>query len=722
MKQLLQNMRSGQTIVAEVPCPSVRPGMVLIRTATSLVSAGTERMLVEFAEKSLLGKARSRPDLVRQVLDKARREGLLPTITAAFNRLDQPMPLGYSSAGTVLAVGAGVEGIQPGDRLACAGGGYAVHAEYAVVPKNLVAVLPETVDFESAAFATLGAIALHGFRLAQPQVGERVAVIGMGLLGLLAAGIARAAGCQVFGVDVSAARLELAQQMGFTAAARRTAEAQGAAFTHAQGFDCVLICADTRTSDPVALAARLARDRARIVAVGAVGLDLPRKSYYDKELTFLVSRSYGPGRYDPAYEEGGQDYPIGFVRWTEGRNLQAVVDLLASGALDIHPLISHRFPIEQAPAAYELITGKRRESFLGVLLTYSSSADSAVIARRLDFPGPTTAPINERALGVLGAGNYATAVFLPGVVKTGGIARTGIASASGLSASHAARRFGFTYATSDEEAIIDDPNIGVIAILTRHQHHTRQALAALQRGKAVYCEKPLAITPQELAEITAFLAQNPDSRLTVGFNRRFAPFGARLQDFFASRSEPLAAHYTINAGFLPLSHWLHDPAQGGGRIIGEGCHFIDFLTFLVGEPPVEADARALPELGKYRQDNVLLTLRFRDGSLGTLAYLANGDKSYPKERVEVFCGGNVGVLDDFRRLELVQDGRREVLRSRFSQDKGHRASWEAFLTWVSRGGKPTIPFDHLLGVTAATFAAVEALHTGKPQPVQYVGK
>src|SRR5512140_1117483 len=382
MKQLLQNMRDGKTVVEDVPVPSVRAGTALVRTAASLVSAGTERMVVEFAEKSLVGKARSRPDLVRQVLDKAGREGLIPTVQSAFNRLDQPMALGYSSAGTIVELGTGMPGFRVGQRVACAGGGYAIHAEYAVVPRNLLAILPDEVDFESGAFATLGAIALHGFRLAQPQVGERVAVIGLGLVGYLAAQIAAAAGCLVFGVDVDARRVKLARSLGIQAAARSKAEAAGAAFTSNRGFDVVLICADTRSNDPVELAASLARDRARIVAVGAVGLNIPRKPYYEKELSFINSRSYGPGRYDASYEEAGHDYPAGYVRWTEGRNLEAVVELLDRGRLKVAPLITHRFPIDQAAQAYAVITGKKKEPFLGVLLTYPQQKLDTKAARK----------------------------------------------------------------------------------------------------------------------------------------------------------------------------------------------------------------------------------------------------------------------------------------------------------------------------------------------------
>jgi len=739
MKQLLQNLRSGETTVNDVPLPTPQPGEALVCTAASLISAGTERTLVEFAEKNLLGKARSRPDLVRQTLDKARREGLLTTVETAFNRLDQPMPLGYSSAGTIVALGRGIEGFHTGQRVACAGGNYAVHAEYAAIPQALLTLLPDNVDFESAAFNTLGAIALHGFRLAEMQLGERVAIIGLGLLGLLATGIANAAGIHVLGIDLDPRRVALAEKMGAQAVLREQAEEAAQSFSRGRGCDAVLICADTPSADPVELAGAIARDRARVIAVGAVGLHIPRKIYYEKELTFINSRSYGPGRYDPAYEEGGQDYPIGYVRWTEGRNLEAFVDLLSSGRLDVGLLISHRFPIEQAPQAYELITGKRAEPFLGVLLTYPKAAPTPVGSARLrseNRPAASPAlrleqPQQSVTLGVLGAGSFATAVLLPSLQKIPNLELVGIASASGVSAQHAALRFGFRYAASDEDQILNDPQVNTVAILTRHNLHARQVVAALAAGKNVFCEKPLALTAEELNEIMVVLrgkgkgiAEEPLSEaanpltpapsplLTVGFNRRFAPLARHLEAFLAKRKEPLVAHYRINAGYIPLTHWTHDPQQGGGRIIGEGCHFIDFLTFLVGAPPLAVSAQTLPDSGRYRKDNAVLTFTFPDGSLGTVTYLANGDKAFPKERVEVFSGGRVAVLDDYRSLETVQNGRRQVHRSRLRQDKGHHAEWEAFSMAITAGGPPPIPYEHLLGVTRATFAAMEAIRCG----------
>ncbi len=713
MKQLLQNLRDGKTTIAEVPIPTPRAGQALVRVAASLVSAGTERMVVEFAEKSLVGKARSRPDLVKQVLDKMSREGIVPTIQAAFNRLDSPMPLGYSSAGVIAALGPNMDGFHIGQRVACAGGGYAVHAEYNLVPRSLLTPLPDSVDFESAAFTTLGAIALHGFRLAEPQLGENVAVIGLGLLGLLTIQLASAAGCRVWGVDTNPERVALAKQFGAAACSRQNAEDSAQAFTANRGFDSVIICADTASNDPITLAGAIARDRARIVATGAVGLTFPRKIYFEKELSFINSRSYGPGRYDPAYEENGRDYPIGYVRWTEGRNFEAVVSLLESGKLKVESLITHRFPIEQAAEAYEIITGKRKEPFLGVLLTYPAQPLSSypVIQLSSSTRQPnnriTEKPNNRITTGVLGAGLYANATLLPALKKVKDVELVGIASAGGLHAAHAGRKFGFRYACSDDEQILDDPDINTVLILTRHDSHADLAVKALQAGKHVFVEKPLAVNSNSLLVITDQLQITNHQLLTVGFNRRFAPLAQQLQASLITRQEPLYAHYRVNAGYIPLNHWTHDPEQGGGRIIGEGCHFIDFLTFLVGSAPVAVSAAALPNGGKYREDNVSMTFAFADGSVGVVDYLANGDKSFPKERVEVFCGGAVAVLDDFRALQMTRDGKKKETKL-MGQDKGHFNEMQALVSGI-RSGQAPIPYEHLIGVTKASFAAVESI-------------
>jgi predicted dehydrogenase/threonine dehydrogenase-like Zn-dependent dehydrogenase len=710
MKQLLQNVKTGKSTVENVPVPTPREGQALVKVAASLVSAGTERMVVEFAEKSLFGKARSRPDLVKQVLEKARREGLVNTAQAAFNRLDQPMALGYSSSGTIVALGEGMQGFKIGERVACAGGGYAVHAEYNVVPRNLLTALPEAVDFESAAFTTLGAIALHGFRLAEPQIGENVAIIGMGLLGLLAAQIATAAGCNVLGIDVDPARTKLASSLGLRAVPREEALDSSVAFTADRGFDVILICADTSSNDPVELAGGLARDRARVVATGAVGLTFPRKIYYEKEISFINSRSYGPGRYDLNYEEHGNDYPLGYVRWTEGRNFEAVVDLMAKGQLNVKPLITHRFDISEATQAYEVITGKKKEPFLGVLLTYPDS-EWKVESRAIHFPLSRPSKTASVKLGVLGAGLFANSVLLPSIKKAGDIELVGIASSGGLHAQHSGKKFGFQYATSEDDEIIDDPNINTVAILTRHDTHAGLVLKALQAGKHVFVEKPLALNSTQLSAISKQLKAENQSLLTVGFNRRFAPLAQSLSSFFSHRNEAMYIHYRVNAGPTPLNHWTQDPDIGGGRIIGEGCHFVDFITYLVGASPVSVTAHALPDGGKYREDNVSMTFTFPDGSIGIVDYLANGDKSFPKERVEVFCGGQIAVLDDFVSLQTMKDGKKKEVKG--VQNKGWVDEWKVFARSIREGGGPPIPYEQLIGVTKATFAAVESLRKQK---------
>jgi predicted dehydrogenase/threonine dehydrogenase-like Zn-dependent dehydrogenase len=625
------------------------------------------------------------------------------------------MPLGYSSAGVIEVVGESVQGYKVGDRVACAGGGYAVHAEHVLVPQNLLAKLPEGVDFESASFTTLGAIALHGFRLANAQLGESVGVIGLGLLGLLTVMLAKAAGCQVFGVDLDESRVKLAKKLGITVVLRNDAVEAAISFTGGHGLDNILICADTPSNDPVELAGEIARDRARVVATGAVGLEIPRKIYYIKELSFINSRSYGPGRYDPTYEEAGLDYPIGYVRWTEGRNLAAFVSLLGEGKVDVTPLITHRFPIDDAPTAYELITGKTKQPFLGVLLTYPevkiepkpATPTTPIVKSTLPLTG-----VNTVRLGVIGAGNFANAVMLPALQKLPEIELVSITSAAGYHAKYASEKFKFKYTAANEYEVLQDPQVNTVAILTRHHLHADQVIRALQAGKHVFCEKPLATTPEQLAEIRQQLLNMETSPLLmVGFNRRFAPLTVALHRFLQPRTEPLAATYRINASSIPLSHWVQDPLQGGGRIIGEACHFIDLLSFLVGSPLTAVTAHGLPDDARYREDNVVITLNYADGSIGTVSYLANGDKAFPKERIEVFAGGKVAVLDDFRNLELVSHGKRKTIHSRLRQDKGHRAEWEAFSKVIITGGKPPIPYEQLFAITEATFAAVNALRS-----------
>ncbi|MCZ2121706.1 MAG: bi-domain-containing oxidoreductase [Anaerolineales bacterium] len=706
MKQLLQNIRDGKTLIEDVPIPTPRAGQALVKVSASLVSAGTERMVVEFAEKSLVGKARSRPDLVKQVLEKAKREGVAPTLQAAFNRLDQPMALGYSSAGTIVALGKNMRGFKIGQRVACAGGGYAVHAEYNLVPKNLLTPLPKNVDFESAAFTTLGAIALHGFRLAEPQLGENVAVIGLGLLGLLTIQIASAAGCNVLGIDLDPQRVKLASSLNIQAVARPQAESSAQAFTANRGFDTIIICADTSSNDPVELAGAIARDRAKVVATGAVGLNIPRKIYYEKEIAFVNSRSYGPGRYDSNYEENGNDYPLGYIRWTEGRNFQAVVDLMESKKLKVESLITHRFPIENGVQAYEVITGKKKESFLGVLLTYPEEKKNQ--ENKIIFPSIVHRQSSIVKLGVLGAGLYANATLLPVIKNNKDFQLVGVASSGGLHAQHSGKKFGFQYATSDEDEIINDKNINAVAILTRHDSHAELTVKALKAGKNVFLEKPLALNSVQLDKIEKQL-RITNHLLTVGFNRRFSPLAQSLRSQVSSLNSPLHAHYRINAGYIPANHWTQDPAIGGGRIIGEACHFIDLITYLVGAPPVSVNAVALPNQGKYSDDNVSMTFTFPDDSIGVVDYLANGDKSLPKERLEVFCEGMVAVLDDYVSLTVTKDGRKK--EERMAQDKGWRNEMVEFAKTIQSGGEAPIPYEQLIGVSKASFAAVESMRS-----------
>jgi predicted dehydrogenase/threonine dehydrogenase-like Zn-dependent dehydrogenase len=719
MKQVIQSFKTGELAVSDVPAPSLRGGGVLVQTGASLVSAGTERMVVDFAEKNLLEKARSRPDLVRQTLDKARREGILATFDAVQNRLDKPMSLGYSSAGTVLEVGDKVSRFQIGDRVACAGAGYAVHAEAVWVPKNLVIALPEQVDFESAAFTTLGAIALQGIRLSEVKLRDVAAVIGLGLLGQLAVQMLKAAGAVVIGMDIQPARAELARKLGADAVAsspdQMTILCEQLSAGH--GADVVLITADTKSNQPIELAGHVARDKGMVVAVGSVGMTIPRKIYYEKELDFRISRSYGPGRYDHKYEEEGHDYPYGYVRWTEQRNMEAFVQLLAEAKVDVRPLITHRFTIDDAPKAYELITGKTNDPFLGVVLTYPGSVDLRRTVQLRSVEDHHVTRAEQVGLGVLGAGNFATATLLPAVKDVKSIKMIGVAASSGVSSRAAADRFGFNYCTTDSEEILSDPRINTVAILTRHNLHARQVIAALEAGKHVFVEKPLCMTEEELQQIISVYQKDGGHppALMVGFNRRFAPFVVELKQRLDRVKEPLMLNYRVNAGFIPLDHWTQDAAESGGRLIGEGCHFIDLLTHLTRSRARRVTTRALPNSGRYSQDNLLVTVEFADGSIGTVTYVANGDKGFGKEFLEVFGGGLSARLDDYRTL-LIRDGAKTVQQTaRLRQDKGHKAEWRAFAAHITGKAAATpISFDEIVHSTQLTLAARRSLQTGEP--------
>jgi len=724
MKQVLQEARAGEVSVVDVPAPQLLPGCVLVKVAASLVSAGTERAASEFASKNLLLKAKARPDLVRDVLNKVKRDGLFSAVNAVRNRLDQPISPGYSSAGTVIGVGEGITDICVGDQVACAGAGFAVHAEIACVPRLLVAKIPrraggseaEGIPPEEAAFTTLGAVALHGVRTAGASLGDVVAVIGLGLVGQLAVQILKAAGCRVLGTDMANQRAELARRLGADDACDASRFRDLClSYTGGRGVDAVLIAAETPSSTPVNLAAEIARDRGTVVAVGTVGMGLERKLYYEKELDFRVSRSYGPGRYDSAYEQKGRDYPLGYVRWTETRNMEAFLDLLSSDKLHLAPLITHRFPVEEAQRAYDLITGKTGESFLGVLITYRERLDTQATIR-VGNPDRTSRQPGSASLrvGLLGAGSFATGTLSPILNSLSGVTLVGICGATGPRSRRASEKFGFEYCTTDEDRVIHDPNVNTVAICTRHDLHAPQTIAALRAGKNVFCEKPLCLSELELAEIAAsYASRKAGQQLMVGFNRRFAPMAKQMKDFFSCVSQPLAMHYRVNAGQVPPDHWVNDPEQGGGRILGEVCHFVDFLMFVAGSFPVEAQAQRVGNAGQYSGENVVIFLRFANGSQGTISYLASGDRSFSKERVEVFGGGAVAVLDDFRRLELVRHGRRRIVRSPWRQDKGHKGEWQAFADAVQRGAASPIAFEEIVAATLATLRIRDSISFGR---------
>jgi predicted dehydrogenase len=705
MKQVLQCLRDGTTQLAEVPAPSVVSGQLLICATASLVSAGTERMLVEFGKANWLDKARQQPDKVRMVLDKVRTDGVAATFDAVQSKLDQPLALGYCNVGRVAKVCAGVEGFAVGDRVVSNG----KHAEVVCVPKNLCARIPDDVSDDTAVFTVLAAIGLEGIRLANPTLGECVVVTGLGLIGLLTVQMLRAQGCRVLGVDLDANRLSLARQFGaewvVNSGTGEDLLAAAQTFSRGRGVDAVIITASTKSNEPVSQAAAMCRKRGRIVLVGVTGLELSRADFYAKELSFQVSCSYGPGRYDPAYEEGGQDYPVGFVRWTEQRNFEAVLDLMASGQLDVAPLISHRFPLERAADAYALLTSG--EPSLGILLEYPAAKGEVVQAAegRTVLLAPAALAPAKRGLAFLGAGNHAGRVLIPAFRQAGATMHT-VVSAGGVSAAHYGRKFGFSRASTDESEALADVAVDTVVIATRPNVHARQVLAALRAGKHVFSEKPLCLTLDELGEIDAEARGRPSQHLMVGFNRRFAPQVVKMKALLETVAEPKSYIMLVNAGAIPAGHWTQDKAVGGARIVAEGCHFIDLLRHLTGAPIVGHRAVALgrhPAL-QVTDDKVTITLEFADGSVGTIHYLANGDKGFPKERLEVFCAGRVLQLDNFRRLRgwgWKGFGSLNLWR----QDKGTQQCVNAFIDAVRKGAPPPISLDEIIEVSRVSIEA-----------------
>ncbi|MFQ5618376.1 MAG: bi-domain-containing oxidoreductase [Rhodospirillales bacterium] len=732
MKQVIQSPRTGRLEVREVPAPKVTAGHVLVRTRASLISAGTERMSVEFARKNLAGKAKARPDLARQVITKARRDGLRATWDAVLARLDEPMPLGYSAAGEVVAAGAGLEGVfRVGERVAVAGAGLANHAELNVVPRALVAPVPDDVPDEEACFATLAAISLHAVRTLGPGLGDVVAVLGVGLVGQLAVQLLTLSGARAVALDYNPGRLDLARRLGALAAldlADGGVEEAVSALTGGVGCDGILIAAATDSSEPLATAAAIARDRARVCMVGATGTAFPRREFMQKELNLVVSRSYGPGRYDEDFEGRGVKYPAGFVRWTETENLAECVRLMAptlARRLDVAPLISHRFPLDEAEAAYAMVTGasplrrsaskasEASEPHLGVVLTYGGQpADAAAAGARV--PGPSfAAPSAGTAgcvLGVIGAGNFARTVLLPELKKLTGVRLHTVVARRGASAEKSRHTFGFAHAGADEAAVLENPDINAVLIATRHDSHAELTARALEAGKAVLVEKPLGLDRQQINRVIE--ARNGSAGFfQVGFNRRFAPTAVTVRDRLRGTAGPKFVLIRVNAGPLPADHWAHAADEGGGRILGEVCHFVDLARFLVGAPI----ASVLADTGEATagiSDDVTLTLRFADGSLATVAYTALGDMAFGKERIEAYAGGAVFTIDDFRTLVVAEDGRVASHGSRRRQDKGFAGALKAFAGAVAAGGPAPVDEAEVVETSFATIAVLESLRAG----------
>lgn len=704
MKQVLQVIHGGKTRLADVPEPSLRDGGVLVRTHYSLISAGTERMIIDLAGKSLLGKARERPDHVRKVVEKVRRDGLTATWRAVKGRLSDDLPLGYSAAGEVVEVGRRVDDLSVGRRVACAGAGYATHSEFLFVPRNLCAPVPESVSNRHAAMATLGAIALQGVRTADLRLGEVGVVLGLGLLGQLSVQFLRASGVRVVAVDLDPSRVELARGFGAEAATTDAAEAARivGAMTRGHGADAVIVAAATSSNGPLATAADLCRKRGVVSLVGAVGMELDRRVWYAKELRLLMSTSYGPGRYDPRYEEGGIDYPYSLVRWTEGRNLSAFLQLAAEGALDLDPLITHEFGIDEAEAAYGIVTGETKEPHLGILLGYPLDGDQRS-PTRAERPraGGTQGKVG---IGMLGAGAFAKGVLLPALAGDGRVRFANLVTSSGGSAAAVQQTYGFAAVAADAAEVVDDPGVDAVLVLTRHDSHAELVQRALAAGKPCFVEKPLALVPDELSAVEQAMAERP-GLVCVGFNRRFAPSVLRLRDALSVRKGAAHASYRVHAGALPADHWTRDPDIGGGRVVGECCHFVDLLIHVVGKRAVRVRAERVGE------DGIAALLWFEDESTATLEYLTAAAPSLPKERLEVHWSGRSYVLDDFRSLQVLGGGKPRKLWSG-AQDKGHRTEMQRFVDAVVEGGPSPVPFDEAVHASWVTFGLEEAIRTG----------
>jgi len=726
MLQILQNIKTGELKLEEVPAPQCAPGNLLVKSHASLISAGTEKMLIELAQKSIIGKAQSRPDLVKQVVDKAKKEGWLNTFNNVISKMEKPMPLGYSASGTVLECSAEwTNDFKVGDRVAIAGAGYANHAEVNSVPKNLCAKIPEEVTFEEAAYTTVASIALQGVRLVKPELGDYVVVSGLGLIGLITVQLLKANGCKVFGIDPDQTKLNLALKLGMDDGINlNEADAAGAVgkFTKGRLADYTFITAATKSSQPIELAGEITRRKGKVIAVGAVGMNIPRDVYYKKELELKISMSYGPGRYDTSYEEGGIDYPYDYVRWTEQRNMEAVLELTAQKKLDVKSLTTHRVRIENALEAYELIK-ENKEPYIGIILEYDETKnheniiqikkqDSEIKSKIRSLPAGQAGPKSEIVIGFAGAGNYASLHLLPHLKKNKNVKLKGLVTSTGLNSKQKGEKFGFEFCSTDFESLLKDDSIDSVFIATRHSTHAEYVIKGLKAGKNVFVEKPLCVNEEELNEIIK-IYNSSRSALMVGLNRRFAPMTKLMKEFLGAPG-PMQMIYRVNSGNIPPTSWLHNPAEGGGMLIGEMCHFADLMQFISGEKPVSVFAASLniDNVNTCGSDNVSITIKFDKGSSGILSYNTLGDKSFSKERLEIYAGGKVAVLDDFRRAELISNRKKAVKKSA-NQDKGQPEqiieTIEAF-----KENKSPIPFEDIINGMRMIFAAKKSLSTSSP--------
>ncbi len=714
MLQIVQYQKTGEVSASELPAPICRDGGILVKTKFSLISAGTEKISVENAQSSMIQRARKQPDQVKLVMDSIKKEGILSTAKRVKSKLESYKALGYSASGIVIE--SRTTDFIPGDRVAVAGAGYANHAEILSIPKNLAVKIPENVSFEDAAYTTLGSIAMQGVRQADLRLGENVAVIGLGLLGQITVQLLKASGCRVVGMDINESMFPMAKEFGCDKLYPSSSEyvKDILAFTDGIGCDAVIITASTSSNQPMELALELARKKGKVVVVGAVGMNVPRGPFYVKELDLTISCSYGPGRYDPHYEERGEDYPAAYVRWTENRNMQSFLTLIESGSMNVKIMNTHTYAIMDAAKAYELITGKTKEKFLGVLIAYPERKED--IQKNVSIRKPEG--IKAIKLGFIGAGTFAQGHLLPHI-NTKNVEFIAVSTETPVNAQSVAEKYKFAISTTDSSELILNNDVNAIFCATRHDSHAQYVLESIKAGKPIFVEKPLAATEDQLKEIKKAVEKH-NGRVFVGFNRRFSKPFIKLKEFFAQRTEPLSMHYRVNAGKLPTTHWAMQPEQGGGRIIGEACHFIDCMVYLSGSTPEKVFAQSISSSSKENIDTETsaITIKFKDGSLGVLEYFSNGDGSYPKEYFEAYCQGSIGVMNNFKTVELVRGGK--ISTHKYNGNKGHKEEVTAFLESVIAGGNLPIKFGEIYSITAATFAAMRSLRSGMPVEIEDV--